>query len=76
MFCSINDFPILNPSCLKKLLAIAPPIIIKSILGIKLIIRSIFVEIFDPPIKHATGFFEFKKTFSKASTSSIIVDPA
>ena len=75
-FFSNSDFPILYRSFLKKLFAIAPPIIIKSIFGIKFVIKSILEEIFDPPTRQATGFLDFENTFSKALTSSIIVDPA
>jgi phosphoglycerate kinase len=55
---SNKDFPISKLLYFIKLLAIAPPIIIKSTFLIKLEIKSIFVDIFDPPILHVIGLLD------------------
>ena len=44
---------------MKKLLAIAPTIIILFTFFKRLVITLIFVEIFDPPIMQVTGSFLF-----------------
>ena len=73
---SNKDFPISKLLYFIKLLAIAPPIIIKSTFLIKLEIKSILVDIFEPPIIQVTGLFDLLKIFSKEFNSLTIVSPA
>jgi len=54
----------------------APPIIIKSTFLIKLEIKSIFVDIFEPPIIQVIGLLDLLKIFSKEFNSLKIVSPA
>ena len=64
-----EDFPILNPLCSIKLLAIAPTIIMLSNFGIKFFITEILVDILDPPIIQVIGFLISEVTFFKAFIS-------
>ena len=73
---STNDRPIFNPCEKRKVLAIAPPIMIQSTFSIRFSRSSIFVEILAPPTTVATGLAGWPTTLSKALSSASINFPA
>ena len=76
MSCSHRDRPTFTPRASRKVLAMAPPMISRSVLSTRWPRASILVEILAPPTTAATGCRGDSSALARASSSACISRPA